>query len=119
MVCALDAQESNRRSPGSTRVNQYYRDMVHLGNVTPIPEWDEAGNAQDFLNDPNTKASMDAAGVTGDQWWWQSNRWRNAILHLTAGFRFLNGLEMTRTRQARGTPPNEGLYPYKFVVWRL
>jgi len=28
-------------------------------------EWNAAEQVQAFLNDPNTKASMDAAGVTG------------------------------------------------------
>jgi hypothetical protein len=28
-------------------------------------EWDEAANAKAFLNNPQTKANMDTAGVTG------------------------------------------------------
>ena len=62
---SFDANESNRKSAGATGVNQFYRDVDNLNNITLILEWDEAGNAQAFLNDPNTKASMDAAGVTG------------------------------------------------------
>ena len=60
-----DAQESSRKAAGSTGVNQFYRDVENPNNVTLIMEWEEAGNAQAYLNDPNTKASMDAAGVTG------------------------------------------------------
>lgn len=30
-----------------------------------IMEWNEASNAKAFLNNPQTKANMDAAGVTG------------------------------------------------------
>jgi quinol monooxygenase YgiN len=61
----FDANESNRKSAGSTGVNQFYRDVENPNNVTLILEWDEADKAQAYLNDPNTKASMDAAGVTG------------------------------------------------------
>ena len=61
----FDANESNRKAAGSTGVNQFYRDVENPNNVTLIMEWDEAVNAQAYLNDPNTKASMDAAGVTG------------------------------------------------------
>ena len=61
----FDANESNRKSAGSTGVNQFYRDVENPNNVTLIMEWDAADNAQTYLNDPNTKASMDAAGVTG------------------------------------------------------
>jgi hypothetical protein len=61
----FDAQESNRKSAGSTGVNQFYRDVENPDNVTLIMEWDEPGKAQAYLNDPNTKESMDAAGVTG------------------------------------------------------
>ena len=61
----FDANESSRKSAGSTGVNQFYRDVENPNNVTLVPEWDEASNAQAFLNDPHTKASMDEAGVTG------------------------------------------------------
>ena len=61
----FDANESSRKSAGSTGVNQFYRDVDNPNNVTLILEWDEADKAQAYLNDPNTKASMDAAGVTG------------------------------------------------------
>ena len=61
----FDANESNRKSAGSTGVNQFYRDVDNPNNVTLILEWDAADKAQAFLNDPNTKATMDAAGVTG------------------------------------------------------
>ncbi len=61
----FDAQESNRKSAGSTGVNQFYRDVDNPNNVTLVLEWDEADKAQAFLNDPHTKASMDEAGVTG------------------------------------------------------
>ena len=61
----FDSNESSRRSAGSTGINQFYRDVDNPNNVTLILEWDETDKAQAFLNDPNTKASMDAAGVTG------------------------------------------------------
>lgn len=61
----FDANESSRKSAGSTGVNQYYRDVDNPNNVTLVLEWEAADKAQAFLNDPNTKASMDAAGVTG------------------------------------------------------
>jgi len=61
----FDAQESNRKAAGSTGLNQFYRDVENPNNIALIMEWDEAVNAQAYLNDPNTKASMDAAGVTG------------------------------------------------------
>jgi hypothetical protein len=61
----FDANEANRQSIGSTGVNQFYRDVENPNNVTLVLEWDEETNAQAFLNDPRTKASMDAAGVTG------------------------------------------------------
>jgi len=61
----FDAQESNRKAAGSTGLNQFYRDVENPNNVTLIMEWDEAVNAQAYVNDPNTKASMDAKGVTG------------------------------------------------------
>ena len=61
----FDANESDRKSAGSTGNNQFYRDVENPNNVTLILEWDTAEKAQAFLNDPNTKASMDAAGVTG------------------------------------------------------
>ena len=53
------------KSAGSTGVNQFYRDVDNPNNVTLVLEWEAADKAQAFLNDPNTKASMDAAGVTG------------------------------------------------------
>jgi quinol monooxygenase YgiN len=52
-------------SPLAPGFNQFYRDVDNPNNVTLVLEWDEADKAQAFLNDPNTKASMDAAGVTG------------------------------------------------------
>jgi len=61
----FDANESNRKSAGSTGANQFYRDIDNPNNVTLVMEWDEADKAQAFLNDPRTKESMDAAGVTG------------------------------------------------------
>ncbi len=61
----FDANESSRKSAGSTGVNQFYRDVDNPNNVTLVLEWEEAGKAQAFLNDPRTKASMDEAGVTG------------------------------------------------------
>ena len=61
----FDAQEPNRKSAGSTGVNQFYRDVDNPSNVTLVLEWDEADKAQAYLNDPHTKASMDEAGVTG------------------------------------------------------
>ena len=61
----FDANETRRKSVGSTGVNQFYRDVEDPNNITLVLEWDTAEKAQAFLNDPNTKASMDAAGVTG------------------------------------------------------
>lgn len=61
----FDANESNRRSAGSTGVNQFYQDVENPNNVTLVLEWDEADRAQAFLNDPRTKETMDEAGVTG------------------------------------------------------
>jgi len=61
----FDANESSRKSAGSTGVNQFYRDVDNPNNVSLVLEWEAADKAQAFLNDPNTKASMDAAGVTG------------------------------------------------------
>jgi len=61
----FDAQESKRKSAGSTGINQFYRDVENPNNVTLVMEWDEADKARDVLKEPNTKASMDAAGVTG------------------------------------------------------
>ena len=61
----FDANESSRKSAGSTGVNQIYRDVDNPNNVSLVLEWEAADKAQAFLNDPNTKASMDAAGVTG------------------------------------------------------
>jgi len=60
----FDANESKCKAAGSTGVNQFYRDVDNPNNVTLILEWDEADKAQAFLNDPNTKASINAAGVT-------------------------------------------------------
>jgi len=60
----FDANESRRKSAGSTGVNQLYRDVDNPNNIiTLVLEWETADKAQAFLND--TKASMDAAGVTG------------------------------------------------------
>ncbi len=61
----FDANEFNRKSAGSTGINQFYRDVENPNNVTLVLEWDEADKAQAFLNDPRTKESMDEAGVTG------------------------------------------------------
>ena len=61
----FDANESRRKSAGSMGVNQLYRDVDNPNNITLVLECDTADKAQAFLNDPNTKASMDAAGVTG------------------------------------------------------
>jgi len=61
----FEANETSRRSAGSTGVNQFYRDVENPNNVTLVLEWEEASKARAFLNDPHTKASMDEAGVTG------------------------------------------------------
>ena len=61
----FDANESYRKSAGATGINQVYHDVDSPNDVTLILEWSEAGKAQAFLNDPRTKAAMDAAGVTG------------------------------------------------------
>jgi heme-degrading monooxygenase HmoA len=62
---AFQGFESYRRASGSTGTNQIFHDVDDPDNVTLIMEWDEATNAKAFLNHPQTKANMDAAGVTG------------------------------------------------------
>ena len=57
--------EAYRKSAGATGANQVFHDVDDPHNVTLIMEWDAAANARAFLNNPQTKANMDAAGVTG------------------------------------------------------
>jgi len=64
-LAAFHGFESYRKELGSTEVNQIFHDVDDPNNVTLIMEWDEATNAKAFLNNPQTKANMDAAGVTG------------------------------------------------------
>ena len=64
-LAAFHGFESYRKELGSTGVNQIFHDVDDSHNVTLIMEWDEAANARTFLNNPQTKANMDAAGVTG------------------------------------------------------
>lgn len=64
-LAAFQGFESYRKELGSTGVNQIFHDVDDPNNVTLIMEWDEASNAKAFLSNPQTKANMDAAGVTG------------------------------------------------------
>jgi hypothetical protein len=64
-LAAFHGFESYRKESGSTGVNQIYHDVDGPTNVTLIMEWDEVANAKAFLNNPQTKANMDEAGVTG------------------------------------------------------
>ena len=50
---------------GATGVNQIYHDIANPNDVTLILEWESAEKAQAFINNPQTKANMDSAGVTG------------------------------------------------------
>ena len=63
-LTAFQSFESYRRDSGATGVNQIFHDIDNPNNVTLIMEWDEAANAKAFLNNPQTKANMDTAGVT-------------------------------------------------------
>jgi heme-degrading monooxygenase HmoA len=63
-LAAFHSYESYRQSLGSTGVNQIYHDVDDPNTVTVIMEWDEAANAQAFLNNPQTKVNMDKAGIT-------------------------------------------------------
>ena len=64
-LTAFNGFESYRRENGSTGMNQIFHDVDDPNNVTLIMEWDEAANAKAFLNNPQMKANMDTAGVTG------------------------------------------------------
>jgi len=57
--------ESYRKFAGATGANQICHDVDDPNNVTLFMEWDEALNARAFLKNPQTKANMDAMGVTG------------------------------------------------------
>jgi hypothetical protein len=61
----FDAHESARRAAGATGVNQVYRDVDDANTVTLIMEWDNAGNARRFLDDPALREVMQQAGVIG------------------------------------------------------
>jgi len=61
----FDANEARRKAAGSSGVNQIFCDVSDPRNVSLIMEWDQAEHAQKFLDDPMTKQTMDAAGVTG------------------------------------------------------
>jgi hypothetical protein len=63
-LAAFHGFESYRKELGSTGVNQIFHDVDDPNNVTLIMEWNEAANAKAFLNNPQTKANMDKAGVT-------------------------------------------------------
>jgi quinol monooxygenase YgiN len=64
-LAAFEGFEYYRQESGATGTNQIFHDVDDPNNVTLIMEWDEAANAQAFLNNPQTKANMDTAGVTG------------------------------------------------------
>jgi quinol monooxygenase YgiN len=61
----FDANDAMRRASGSTGVYQVYRDVDNPKAVSLILEWEDAGKAQAFLNDPALKQVMQAAGVIG------------------------------------------------------
>ena len=62
----FDANESKRKSAGSTGVNQFYRDVGNPNNVTLVLEWDEADKAQAFLNDPRMLEASRTITLDGD-----------------------------------------------------
>ena len=64
-LTAFRGFESYRKDAGATGANQIYHDIEDHNNVTLIMEWADADKARAFLNNPQTKANMDAAGVTG------------------------------------------------------
>ncbi len=61
----FDADETRRRAGGATGVNQVYRDANDPNVVTLVMEWDNAVNAQKFVNDPALSEVMKKAGVIG------------------------------------------------------
>jgi hypothetical protein len=61
----FDANDSFRRSSGSTGVNQVYRDVDNPNAVSLTLEWENAEKAQAFLNDPKLRQVMQEAGVIG------------------------------------------------------
>lgn len=63
-LTAFHSFESYRKELGSTGMNQIFHDVDDPNNVTLIMEWDDAAKAKAFLNNPQTKANMDSAGVT-------------------------------------------------------
>ncbi len=64
-LTAFQGFESYRKDNGSTGANQIFHDVDDPNNVTLIMEWEDATKAQAFINNPQTKANMDSAGVTG------------------------------------------------------
>jgi len=61
----FDADETRRRAAGATGVNQVYRDANNPNIVTMIMGWDNAVNAQKFMDDPALREVMHKAGVVG------------------------------------------------------
>ena len=61
----FDADEIRRRAAGATGVNQVYRDENNPNIITLVLEWDNAANAQKFVNDPGLGEAMQKAGVIG------------------------------------------------------
>jgi quinol monooxygenase YgiN len=61
----FNADETRRRAAGATGVNQVYRDANDPNVITLVMEWDNAANAQKFMNDPALGEVMQKAGVIG------------------------------------------------------
>ena len=61
----FDADETRRRAAGATGVNQVYRDANDPNTITLVMEWDNAANAQKFVNDPALAEVMKKSGVIG------------------------------------------------------
>jgi len=64
-LAAFKGFDSYRKENGSTGANQVYHDVDSPNDITLIMEWSDAEKARAFLNNPQTKANMDSAGVTG------------------------------------------------------
>jgi hypothetical protein len=61
----FNGDDARRRAAGATGVNQVYRDADDPNTVTIIMEWDNAGNARKFADDPALREVMQKAGVVG------------------------------------------------------
>ncbi len=61
----FDEHSGARAAAGATGVEQVYRDEEDSNTMTLVLEWDTAGNAQKFMNDPALREVMQRAGVIG------------------------------------------------------